>query len=272
VFRQAVSSDFVSGGVLGIGELAVGAQASPNMTIQVGAGRAMIAGTQVSAPTLLGGATATYTTQAMYEVLNDAAVTLTIATSNPTNPRIDAVYAGVQDAFYSGATNTAVLGVVTGTPAPSPVAPAIPNNATLLGYVAVAANASSIVSGNITQASSLATVFGGGYTSAAFTPTGIYTAGSPAPQVMQLGSRIFAEGMIASSSASFVTGNTYTAGSIPSAWAPSVNRVFACLTNISATAWVQILNTGTITFAVGVNFSGLLNLTLEGCSWRPKGY
>jgi len=146
VFRQATSAPFQTAGVLGVGELAISQQGTPNMSVVLGAGRAMVAGSQVTAPSGL-----SFTTQAMYNVLNDGSITLTVTAANATNPRIDAVYIGVQDAFYSGSANTAVAGIVAGTPAASPVAPAVPANSLLLGYVAIAAGATSIVTANITQ-------------------------------------------------------------------------------------------------------------------------
>jgi len=91
------------------------------------------------------------TTQGMYTAVSDATVNLAIATSNPTNPRIDLVYLQLQDAAYSGSNNQAVLAVVTGTPAGSPVTPALPANSIPLARVAVAANASSVVTANITD-------------------------------------------------------------------------------------------------------------------------
>lgn len=101
--------------------------------------------------------------------------------------------------------------------------------------------------------------------------TDIYKAGSPVPDVYQLGDRVGLEGMVASSTANFAVGNNYIIGSIPASFAPASTKVFACLTNVSATAWVTITPTGTISFFVGVNFSGVLNLSLENCQWRPKG-
>lgn len=89
--------------------------------------------------------------QGMYYALNDATVNLAIAAADPSHPRIDVVYASVQDAAYAGATNLWVLGVQTGTPAPSPSPPAIPVSSIALANVAVAANATSITSGNITD-------------------------------------------------------------------------------------------------------------------------
>lgn len=153
VFRQSASAAFLWPGILGVGELAVSAQSTPNMSVVLGPGRAKVGGTNVAAPAGL-----LFTTQAMYDVLNDGNITLTIAAANATNPRIDAIYIGVQDSFYSGSTNQAIAGVVTGVAAATPVPPAVPSNALLLGYVAVAANASSIGSSNISAPAVQATL------------------------------------------------------------------------------------------------------------------
>lgn len=160
VFRNASTAPWVESGPILPNEMWVAAQSTPNMSVQVGPGRAMVAGTQVSAPTLLPSGTALFTTQGMYTVLNDAPVSLTIAAADPTNPRIDVAYVAVQDSFYSGSNNQAVLGVVTGTPAPTPSVPAVPVNAVALGNVAVAANATSITNGNITNLTSPAVLSG----------------------------------------------------------------------------------------------------------------
>lgn len=158
LFRQAAFSAWRNAsGIVGPTDFAVTAQGTPNMSVIVAAGRAWMKGTQVAS--VSGG---NWSTQAAYFGINDAPVTLTIAAADPTNPRIDVICAYVQDAFYSGSTNTLTLGVVTGTPAPSPAAPAAPNNALVLATVAVAANATSITSGNITQASALLTIARGG--------------------------------------------------------------------------------------------------------------
>jgi hypothetical protein len=157
LFRQAASSLVLQGGPLGTAEYVVSAQGTPNMSVSVAAGRAWIPGTQVS--TISG---QHFSTQAMYFVLNDAPATVTISTANATNPRIDVVYVAVQDAYYSGSSNASVIGVVTGTPAASPVAPAVPSNAIALAQVAVAANATSITSGNVTNLTGQQAVVKGG--------------------------------------------------------------------------------------------------------------
>ncbi len=120
------------------GQFAVAQNGTPNMSVNVSAGLAFITGTET-------------TKQGTYFIENDATVNKTIATSDPTNPRIDIVVAKVQDATYSGGTNSWSLAVVTGTPAGSPTPPAAPVNSITLAQVAVAANATTIVTGNITD-------------------------------------------------------------------------------------------------------------------------
>lgn len=142
VFRR--QTQFVAQGQQGVrnwvsGDLAVTANGTPNMSVNVAAGQCLISGTQNT------------TSQGSATCLNDATVNRTIAASDPTNPRIDIVCASVQDAAYSGSNNQWLIQVITGTPAPSPSAPATPANSIVLAQVAVAANATSITSGNITD-------------------------------------------------------------------------------------------------------------------------
>jgi hypothetical protein len=128
-----------SQGVADYGSMVVAQSATPGMSVQIAAGHALIAGTQTAS-------------QGFYIAYNDAATTVAIATANPTNPRIDRIVVAVQDAYYGGTANNQVLfQAVTGTPASSPVAPAAPDNSITLAYVAVAANATSIVNANITD-------------------------------------------------------------------------------------------------------------------------
>lgn len=274
LFRQAMSNPYVAAGILAPGELAVGAQATPNMSVQVGAGRAKVAGSQISPPTLLSGGTASFTTQAMYDVLNDSSVTLTIATADPTNPRIDTVYVAVQDSYYSGANNQAVLGVVTGTPAPSPVAPAAPSNSLIIGLVAVAANATSIVTGNISwSGTTIAQMFGGGSLTGALAYQGIYSAGSPTPTIRMTGSRIYLDGTVTSSSATFVTGTSYTLLTLPTGFGPATAETFICTSNQTAVAAVTVTTGGIVSIKLNVGFGpAALQLSLAGCNWPIAGY
>lgn len=128
-----------SGGVVDYGDLLVSQQGTPAMGVTVATGRALIKGTQTS-------------TQGTYIAYNDAPTNVSIASADPTNPRIDLIVVTVQDAYYGGTVNNQVIfQAVTGTPSGSPTPPSAPANSLVLARVAVAANATSIVSGNITD-------------------------------------------------------------------------------------------------------------------------
>ena len=128
-----------SAGVVDNGDLLVSQQGTPAMGVSVAAGRALIEGTQTA-------------TQSFYIAFNDAATNVSIASADPTNARIDLIVVTVQDSYYGGTVNNQVIfQAVTGTPSGSPVAPSAPANSLVLARVAVAANATSIVSGNITD-------------------------------------------------------------------------------------------------------------------------
>lgn len=155
LFRQSASSVFVQGGVIAAGEFTVSAQSSPNMTVKVAPGRAKVTGTSATAPSGF-----TWTTQGMYDVLNDASTNVTVTSADATNPRIDIVYVAVNDSFYTGSTNSAALLVAAGTPAVSPVAPTLPANSLPLAQIRVNANATSILDANITDVRTYAKVNG----------------------------------------------------------------------------------------------------------------
>lgn len=129
---------YATTGIIGSSSLAVSANSPAGMSVRVAAGWAAIVGT-------------TTTDMGVYTLYNDALATLTITTADPTNPRIDLVCATVRDAFYSGAFNDVIFQVITGTPAGSPVAPALPANSISLATVAVGAAVTQINSGNITD-------------------------------------------------------------------------------------------------------------------------
>jgi hypothetical protein len=128
-----------SQGVADYGSMRVSQSGTPAMTVSVAAGHALIAGTQTS-------------NQGFYIAYNDAATTVAIATASPTLPRIDRIVVTVQDSFYGGTANNQVLfQALTGTPNASPVAPATPANSISLALIAVAANQTTVVDGNITD-------------------------------------------------------------------------------------------------------------------------
>ena len=78
-----------------------------------------------------------------------AQAALTVATSDPSHPRIDIVVARVND--LGNSSSSCDVDIVTGTPAASPVAPATPAASLLLAQVLVPTSASSIISGDITD-------------------------------------------------------------------------------------------------------------------------
>lgn len=137
LFRQLVKD--LAGGASGVfhtGDLAVAQNGTPNMSVNVAAGSAVIAGTATA-------------DQGSYYAYNDATVNLAIAAADATNPRIDIVVAKVVDTATDS--DTWSLAMVTGTPAASPTPPSAPANSITLAQVAVAANATSIVNANITD-------------------------------------------------------------------------------------------------------------------------
>jgi hypothetical protein len=137
--RLTAQALYSSTGVIG-GGMAVTAQGSPNMTVNAGSGWCSIV--------------SSYSNAGVYVGYNDAAVTLTIATQDATNNRIDLIVATVNDQAYSGVTNNITFQVITGTPAVSPTVPSTPSNSIALAQVLVLSTVNSggqITSGNITD-------------------------------------------------------------------------------------------------------------------------
>ncbi len=261
VFRQSASAAFLSPGILGVGELAVSAQSTPNMSVVLGPGRAKVGGTNVAAPAGL-----LFTTQAMYDVLNDGNITLTIAAANATNPRIDAIYIGVQDSFYSGSTNQAIAGVVTGVAAATPVPPAVPSNALLLGYVAVAANASSIGSSNISNPASQATL--NSPAGNLFNMGSGSTVGLSAGQTKSLTSQTF---QLAGPQAVLLFGTTLLQGNSNSNWAGNLSILLNGVQLGSYTRYGDLNASGNgpvdvSRIARGLGVAGTNTITLQGSS------
>ena len=126
------------GGIVAAGDLAVTQNGTPNMSVNVADGRLVLPGSE-----------ATY--QGVYVCENRGTTNVAIAAADSTNPRRDLIVARVRDAEYSGATNSFAIEVVTGTPAASPVDPAVPANSWVLARVQVAAGATTITNGVITD-------------------------------------------------------------------------------------------------------------------------
>jgi hypothetical protein len=136
--RLTAQALWATTGIIGSSSLAVTQNSPAGMSVRIASGWAAIVGT-------------TTTNMGVYTVFNDATTVATITAADFTNPRIDLVCVTVRDAFYSGANNDVIFNVVAGTPAGSPVAPATPANSIALATVAVAANASTIVTADITD-------------------------------------------------------------------------------------------------------------------------
>jgi hypothetical protein len=129
-------------GIVGATDLAVTQNGTPNMSVNVAAGRAFIRG----------GASAGAIAVGVYSVMNDATTNVAIAAADPTNPRIDLVCVQVRDTNYGEAADEARFFVVAGTPAAVPAVPSVASlNVLVLAQVAVAAATTTIVTGNITD-------------------------------------------------------------------------------------------------------------------------
>lgn len=136
--RLTTQALWATTGIIKSNSLAVTQNTPAGLSVLVASGWAAIVGT-------------TQANMGTYVGYNDATVVLSITTADPTNPRIDLVCLTVNDAYYTGALNNAVLQVVAGTPAGSPVAPALPANSISLATVAVGAGATAITNANITD-------------------------------------------------------------------------------------------------------------------------
>lgn len=115
-----------------------------NMNVSVAAGEALV---------LLNSYAAGAGNQKYVPAFNSSAASATVTTAHVTNPRIDLVCLKIDTGAVAGAQGAGAVSVVVvaGTAAASPTAPALPANHLLLAEVAVAAGASTINNGNITD-------------------------------------------------------------------------------------------------------------------------
>jgi hypothetical protein len=131
-------------GVLNAADLVTTQNGTPNMSVNVSSGWASIVGN--------------YTTNmGAYVAYNDATQNLVISTASGSNPRIDLICMTVSDSYYTGALNQVAFQVIAGTPAGSPVAPALPINSISLATVYVGAGATQILTANITDTRTVTT-------------------------------------------------------------------------------------------------------------------
>ncbi len=135
-WRSGVVASTSSAGVFI--DLQVVQNGSPNMSVNV----------------LPGTFTVSRSGQGPYAGWSVGSINVTIAASDPTNPRIDLVCAQVIDSAQGDSGTQPQIVVVTGIAKAVPLRSdaALPANATPLGYVTVAANATSITNANIADA------------------------------------------------------------------------------------------------------------------------
>lgn len=137
-------------GVVGDDDLKVVQRAAgANLSVDVSAGYAMVAGSSVLA-------------QGSYSFANDAVVNVGLTAADGTNPRIDLVVAQVREHLSDASGfNDARLLAVTGTPAAVPVVPAVPAGCLVLAEVLVGAGVTSVTNANITDRRSWLCAIGG---------------------------------------------------------------------------------------------------------------
>lgn len=138
--------DVMGEGVVGAGDLAV--TAGTGNTVNVAAGAVWVVGDTNT------------NLQPTYRVYNDGVVNKGI-TPDPANPRIVLVVAQITDAGFSGAQRNWAITTIHGTPAVSPVAPALPASAAPLASILVPAAAASSAAYTITNLRTRAQVGGG---------------------------------------------------------------------------------------------------------------
>lgn len=127
------------------------AQGTPNMTVNVAVGQAVVQGS-------------TTTTQGPYIFTSDAAKTVTIAAAHATLPRIDVVAVRIRDSNVSGSGLDGDIVAITGTAASTPSAPGFPADGAsylALAHLTVGAAAPNVSSGNIANQWQWTTTTGG---------------------------------------------------------------------------------------------------------------
>jgi len=108
--------------------------AGANMSLDIYPGVGIVQGTEA-------------TNQGAYAVWETAKVNRIVPTADPSHPRHDLVVLRVKDSFYSGAVNTFTIEVIAGSPAVTPVDPAIPANSVAIARIVVATSTTSITLG-----------------------------------------------------------------------------------------------------------------------------
>jgi hypothetical protein len=267
LFREAVSSVLApAGGIVQAQDFALTQNGTPNMSVNVGAGRIWLPGTSLATVNPGGGA---YYPQGLYYGENDAAVNLAISASSPFNPRIDTVIAQVQDAAYAGAANSATLGVLTGTPTSGATlvnltgAAAVPASSYVLGYVLVPANATTIVTADLSSTAGQLSLagLGGGWVPITLTGSnwisGQASFGTYNPEARLIGTIVYLRGSIKNNSGS--ASGTVTIGPLPTSMRPqeSVNVVTTMNANAAG------VNVNVLTLGIGTDGNMTFSMSVQ---------
>jgi hypothetical protein len=161
-FRLAAGAAFMHGtnalgarsGILpnsGLTALGTTAQGTPNMTVNVAVGQAVVQGS-------------TTTTQGPYIYTLDTAKTVTITAAHATLPRIDVIAVRIRDSNVSGTGLDGDVVAIAGTAASSPAVPGFPADGAsylALSQISVPAAATTIATGQITNYWTWTTAAGG---------------------------------------------------------------------------------------------------------------
>lgn len=152
VIRRAIGSIINSaGGVVTPGDLTVTQNGTPNMTVNIGIGQIWVPGSSTS-------------TQGPYYSRNAGSISQAINAASATLPRIDTVGVQVQDKAYAGTLTQIASFYVAGTATAGANLTnltgkgTVPASSYVLGYVVVPANATSIVTADILNVASLASL------------------------------------------------------------------------------------------------------------------
>lgn len=89
------------------------------------------------------------------------------------------------------------------------------------------------------------------------------------PRAARQTGRVFLEGAVRSTNATFVAGTVYTVGSIPAAFAPKIAKAFAIDLN-RVHGYVVVDASGSVGIMSTVGFTGVLDASIDGLNWVDK--